>query len=298
MEEIIRSELFWNAMMAGTTAAIVAGLIGYFVVLRALAFASEALIDVSFAGATGGALLGIGPLFGMLGLGAVAVVFLGFFSERIRGRDIQVGVVLSFALGLGVLFLSLYSHSSGGHASAGFGLLFGSLMSVRSSDFVMILGLGSLVLGGLAVIGRPLLFISVDPTAARAKGVPVTALNLLFLALLACATALSVLAVGVLLAVALLLAPAASATHLSRRPAMSLGLSVFFGVTLVWTGLGLAFFGPWRHVPAGFYIVTGASALYLATMMASRLVQGRRPAFFEHPNREVRPDGGAASDRF
>lgn len=286
MEHLIRSELLWNALIGGTTAAVIAGLVGYFLVLRALAFASEALIDVSFAGATGGALLGLGPMGGMLGLGAVAVIFLGFFSERARGRDIEVGVILSFALGLGVLFLSLYSHSSAGHASAGAGVLFGSLMTVRSDDIVIGTALGLLVLLGLAVIGRPLLFSSVDPEAARAKGVPTRAVNLVFLGLLACTTALCVLVVGVLLAVSLLLAPAASAVHVSRRPAAALPLSALFGSVIVWIGVILEFFGPWRHVPVGFFIVTAASALYAITL-AIRQFRGRGEKRADYPLEEI-----------
>jgi zinc/manganese transport system permease protein len=287
VEQLIQSQLFWNALAGGTMAAVVAGLVGYFLVLRALAFASEALVDISFAGATGGALLGFGPIFGMLGLGAAAVAVLGLLSDRVRGRDIEVGVILSFALGLGVLFLGLYAHSSGGHASAGGSILFGSLMTIRSSDTMVCAGMSLAVLLTLAVIGRPLLFSSVDPAAARAKGVPLTAVNLSFLALLACTTILCVMSVGVLLAVSLLLAPAASAVHLSRRPAMTLTLSAVFGIVSVWTGVGLEFFGPWRHVPIGFFVVTAASFLYVITLVIQRF-RGRGRGREPYPTPEVR----------
>jgi len=287
MEGMIRSELFANAMLGGTTVAVVAAVVGYFLVLRALAFASEALTDISFAGATGAALIGVNPLAGMVVLGLGAVLCLGQFSERMRGRDIEIGIVLSFAMGLGVLFLNLYAHSSASHAAAGVGVLFGSLMSVSVEDILITLALGALVIACLVVIGRPLLFASVDPTVAEVRGVPLRGLGVIFLALLAIATAISVLMIGILLAVSLLLAPAASAVNFGRRPFATIALAATFGVAIVWLGVTLEFFGPWHHVPVGFYISFFSSFLYLISLVWKRLISGsevRQPA---HADREV-----------
>ncbi|MGO8693073.1 MAG: metal ABC transporter permease [Rectinemataceae bacterium] len=288
MEDLIRSQLFSNAIVGGTMVAAVAGLVGYFLVLRALAFASEALTDISFAGATGAALLGVSPIAGMVVLGLGAVLCLGQFSERMRGRDIEIGMVLSFALGLGVLFLNLYAHSSAAHAATGVKVLFGSLMSVKAGDIAVTAVLAAAVVLCLAVIGRPLLFASVDPTVAQVRGVPLRALSMVFLALLAVTTAIGVLVIGVLLAVSLLIAPAASAVNFGRRPVPGIMLAVGFGVAVVWIGLILEFFGPWRHVPIGFYVSFLSSLLYLVSLLWKRFVSGAAAGGPAHPDREVR----------
>src|SRR6516164_11302206 len=133
MVQLFQYDFEQNAFLAGTLIAIMAATIGYFVVLRAQAFAGEALADIGFAGATGAAILGIGSLLGMLGLSLLAALGIGVLGERVRGRDIEIGMVLSFALGLGVLFLSIYIQN-GANANAGVGILFGSILSVSRSD--------------------------------------------------------------------------------------------------------------------------------------------------------------------
>ena len=288
MEDLIRSQLFSNAIVGGTMVAAVAGLVGYFLVLRALAFASEALTDISFAGATGAALLGVSPIAGMVVLGLGAVLCLGQFSERMRGRDIEIGMVLSFALGLGVLFLNLYAHSSAAHAATGVKVLFGSLMSVKAGDIAVTAVLAAAVVLCLAVIGRPLLFASVDPHGGsgprRAPPRPEHGLP----GPLAVTTAIGVLVIGVLLAVSLLIAPAASAVNFGRRPVPGIMLAVGFGVAVVWIGLILEFFGPWRHVPIGFYVSFLSSLLYLVSLLWKRFVSGAAAGGPAHPDREVR----------
>src|ERR1700687_4594480 len=139
MFQLLQYDFVQNAFLAGTLIAIMAATIGYFVVLRAQAFAGEALADIGFAGATGAAILGIGALLGMLGLSLLAALGIGALGERVRGRDIEIGMVLSFALGLGVLFLNLYT----GQGTQTVNILFGSISSVTRNDVFIMLACGS-----------------------------------------------------------------------------------------------------------------------------------------------------------
>ncbi len=266
-----------NAYLAGTIVAVVAAVTGYFVVLRAQAFASEALADIGLAGAAGAAVLGIGSLIGMLCLTILAALGMGALGERLRGRDIEIGMILSFALGLGVLFLTIYSQS-GSHATAGVNILFGSILSVTSPEILLALCSGSISLLLIALLFRPLLFASVDPEVARARGVPVLPLSMLFLVLLAAVTAEAVLVVGALLALALLVAPAATAQHLARRPLTALALSIALGLLITWSGLTLSFIGPGRHLPVGFFIASLAALFYSGSLPLKRLQATRRHA--------------------
>jgi zinc/manganese transport system permease protein len=287
MEEIIRSEIFRNAFLGGSLTAVLCAAVGYFMVLRALAFASEALTDIGFAGATGSALAGLNPFWGMLGLSLLAVFTLGALRDRLKGRDVEVGMVLSFALGLGVLFLSLYSHSSATHASSGVRILFGSLMSLSGSMLLILLIAAIAVLFVLAAIFRPLLFASVDPDSARAKGVPIKALDFAYLALLAATTVVSIQAIGVLLAFALLSAPAGAAHRLTRHPGVALLAAVLLGLGIAWAGILLAFFGPWSRIPVGVYIATFSALVYGLALLRDRFRIRSRQEVHRHRERET-----------
>jgi zinc/manganese transport system permease protein len=277
-----------NAYLAGTMVAIIAAIMGYFVVLRSQAFASEALSDIGFAGAAGAAILGIGSLLGMFALTILAALGMGALGDRLRGRDVEIGMVLSFALGLGVLFLTIYSQV-GTNAAVGVNVLFGSLISVTHSDVQMTFysGLATFIL--LAVLFRPLLFASIDPEVAQTRGIPVRLLSMIFLVLLAVTTAEAVLVVGALLVLALLVAPAATALRLTRRPLTSLMLSVALGLVIIWGGLTLAFVGPGRHLPVGFFVAALAALFYFISFPLKRLRQSHRlPAqpTHQHPCNE------------
>jgi zinc/manganese transport system permease protein len=285
---ILQYEFVQNAFLAGSLVAIMAAVIGYFVVLRAQAFAGEALADIGFAGATGAAILGISSLLGMLGLALLAAIGMGALGERVRGRDIEIGMVLSFALGLGVLFLSIYIQN-GANANAGVGVLFGSILTVTRKDVIITLITSTATLLILALLFRPLLFASVDPEVAQARGVPVRLLSIIFLLLLAVATAEAVLVIGVLLVFALLIAPAAAAEHLTRRPLTAIIFSVILGLTFTWGGLILAFVGTGRHLPVSFYISVMAALTYFASMLIARFRSPRRYRELPHPNREHIP---------
>jgi len=285
IQVLLQQEVVQNAFLGGAIVAIVAAMMGYFVVLRAQTFAGEALTDIGFAGAAGAAVLGISSLVGMLILTLLSAIGMGALGERIRGRDVEIGMILSFALGLGVLFLSLYTQNSV-HANAGVNILFGSILSVTRSDILIALCCGLAILLVLLAIFRPLLFASVDPELAQTRGVPVRALSIVFLLLLGVATAESVLVVGVLLVFALLVAPAAAATRWTRRPLTSLLLAVLLSLCFTWGGLILAFVGTGRHLPVGFYISALAALSYFISVGIHRFRFPRRFKPPAHPNRE------------
>lgn len=279
MLELFRYDFGQNAFLAGTIVAIVAAIIGYFVVLRAQAFAGHALSHIGFAGATGAALLGVSSLLGMFALTLLAALGMGALGKRVRGRDVEIGMVLSFALGLGVLFLSLYTQ----YASETVGVLFGSILSVSRSDVLVTLycGLGTLVV--MAFLFRPLLFASIDPEVAQARGVPVGLLSVVFMLLLAITVAEAIQVVGVLLVFALLIAPAATAERWTRRPIATVALAVGLSVAFTWGGLELAFNSSW---PVSFYISALAALSYLISVGVARLRTPRTYRDLPHPTRE------------
>ena len=278
-------EFVQNAYLAGTIVAIVAAVAGYFAVLRAQVFAGEAFSDIGLAGAAGAAVFGIGSLLGMFFLTILAALGMGALGERLRGRDIEIGMILSFALGLGVLFLTIYSQT-GSNAAAGVNVLFGSILSVTRSDILITLCSGAATLLVLALLFRPLLFASIDPEVARARGVPVLLLSMLFLILLAIVTAETVLVVGALLTLALLVSPAATALRLTRRPLTSLALAVALGLLTIWGGLTLALVGPGRQLPAGFFIAALAALFYFLSLPLKRLRTPHRQIIQTHPCNE------------
>jgi zinc/manganese transport system permease protein len=279
MLELFQQDFVQNAFLAGTIVALVAAIAGYFVVLRAQAFAGHALSHVGFAGAAAAALLGVSSLLGTFAFTLLAALGMGALGERVRGRDVEIGMVLSFALGLGVLFLKLYT----GQGTQTVNILFGSILSVTRNDVFIMLACGSGTLLLLILIFRPLLFASIDPEVAQARGVPVRLLSLLFLLLLAITISEAVQVVGVLLIFALLVAPAAAAENLTSRPGTSVALSVVLGLLFTWGGLSLAFVGHW---PVSFYIAALSALFYFASLGLKRSRSPRRYKPLPHPCRE------------
>jgi zinc/manganese transport system permease protein len=271
---LFQQEFIQNAFFAGTLVALVTAVIGYFVVLRSQAFASDSLSHIGFAGSTGGPLFGLSSLTGMLVLTMLSALGMGTLGERVRGRDVETGMVLTFALGLGVLFTSLYA--SGKNANATVSALFGSILSVNRGNVVTTCIAAIIVLLLLAFIFRPLLFASVDPEVAQARGVPVRLLSILFLLLLAVTVAIAIQVVGALLVFALLIAPAASAARFAHRPLTSIALSLVLGLAITWVGLLLTVVGTGRYLPASFYIATLATLVYFASVLISRWQSPRR----------------------
>lgn len=277
--DIFQQEFIRNAFLAGALVAVLTAVIGYFVVMRAEAFAAHALSHIGFAGATGAALLGISSLFGMLGFTMGAAVVIGAMEKRLRGRHVEIGMVLAFSLGLGVLFLHRYTRG----ATEAVAILFGSILSVDTGDIGWILILGSAALLALAIMFRPLTFASIDPETAEARGVPVRLVSLAFMLLLAITVAEVVQVVGILLMFALLIAPPAIAQHLFRRPATVILAAALFGVGFTWLGLLLAI---WTPYPVSFYIAGSATISYLLLVGFSHVIRPHRFRPPEHPDRE------------
>lgn len=266
IQDLLQQSFVQNAFLAGTIVAIVASLMGYFVVIRAQAFASDSLSHIAFAGATGGAIVGLSSLAGTFLLTLLSALGMGALGERVRERDVDTGMVLAFALGLGVLFLSLYA--TGTNANVTVSVLFGSLLSITRTNVWVTLIAAILVLLVLAVLFRPLLFASIDAEVALARGVPVRLLSILFLLLLAVTIAVSVQVVGALLIFALLIAPAATAQQWTRRPLTTLVLSVVLGLAFTWIGLILSFFA--LHWPVSFYIAALSALSYFVSLPFGR----------------------------
>ncbi len=249
-----------NAFAAASIVAIVAGLVGYFLVLRGQTFAGHALAHVGFTGATGAVLIGIPPLWGLILMTVAGGVGMGLMGERLTNRDVAIGVVLAFSLGLGLLFLHFFT----AYATQATAILFGNVLAVDVETVWILLGLGLLSLAALAVISRPLLFASLQPELAEAKGVSLRLYSVLFLAIVALATAECAQIVGVLLVFALMVGPAAAAQRLATSIGWSLALSAALALAKSWLGLTLAFYTDW---PTSFWISALSATVYLLAML-------------------------------
>jgi zinc/manganese transport system permease protein len=261
---MLQYDFMVHAFQAGTVVAIVAGVIGYFVVVRGTSFAAHALSHIGFAGATGAVLLGVSPVFGLLAFTVGSGVTIGALGSRIRGQDVQIGIVLAWTLGLGVLFISLYT----GYATEAYALLFGEILGISDRDVEIVVAAAIPTLVALAVLYRPLLFSSVDESLAAARGVPVTALSVAFMAVLALAVTEAVQVVGVLLIFALIVTPAAIAIRWTQRPAAAIAVSAGLALLFTWVGLSVAFYSP--H-PVSFFITSMAFGTYLVVRVAGAL---------------------------
>ncbi len=259
-----------NALEAGAIVAVIAAVAGWYMVLRRQAFAGHTLSVMAFPGASGAALLGIPTALGYyLACAAAAVTLRGTGRARGSSRSAEtaaVGTVQATGLAAGYLFLSLNTQILGGPET----LLFGTFLGISDSQVLVLLAVAGGALIALAICARPLLLSTLDPEVARASGVPVAALDLAFLLILAAAVATTSQITGVLLVFALLVAPPAAAQQLTMRPLPSLGLSIAFGLLVVWLGLGVAYFSPY---PVGFWISTFAFGLYLLAVGARRLAR-------------------------
>ena len=218
-----------NAIAAGLVIAVVSGIVSRFVVTRNMSFAVHALSELGFTGAAGFILLRLSPVLGLLAGTAVTAIFIGALGVRARGRDVVVGVVMAFGLGLGVLFITLYK----GYANQAFAILFGTITGVSRGDVVLLVAIGLVTIAALAFVYRPLTFATVDPEVAEARGVPVGALAVVFLLIMAAAVAEAIQVVGVLLILTLLITPGAAAERLTPRPGVAVAWSV--GIAVFWT---------------------------------------------------------------
>lgn len=271
-EVMLRYDFMRNALLAGTAVALVAGLVGYFTLLRRLTFASDALSHLAFTGALGAAIIALNPLVGVFGLTILVALGIGGLGERTRIRDTAVGVTLAWTLGIGVLFLSIFTaNASASQGALGLNILFGSILGVqpREAQLAALISMGVVMV--LLVMARPLLFASIDPEAARARGAPVRLLGMGFLVVLAITVSESVQVVGALLIFSLLVTPAAVAQRLTTRPYLAMTLSALLAVAISWIGLTIAFYTPY---PVSFVISALAFVLYITALAMTRI---RRP---------------------
>jgi zinc/manganese transport system permease protein len=258
-----------HAFAAAAVVAIVAGPVGYFLVLRGQTFAGHALAHVGFTGATGAVLVGIAPLWGLVLMTLAAGIGMGALGERLAERDVAIGMVLALSLGLGLLFLHFFTAS----ATRATTLLFGNVLAVDLATVWTLLALGAASLALLALISRPLLFTSLQPELAEAKGISLQLYGVLFLAIAAIATAESARIVGVLLVFALMVGPAAAAQQFTRGVIAGILLSAFLALTEAWLGIALAYYTDW---PTSFWITALSGAVYLLAVAPRAL--GRPPA--------------------
>jgi len=264
-----------TAFAAATIVAVVAGLVGYFLVLRGQTFAGHALAHVGFTGATGAVLIGVSPLAGLVLLTVAAGLGMGFLGDRLAQRDVAIGIVLALSLGFGLLFLHFFT----AFATQATALLFGNVLAVDITTVWILLALGTFSLVALAVISRPLLFVSLQPELAAAKGVPGRTYSIIFLAIVALATAECAQIVGVLLVFALMVGPAASAQRLTTGILSGLLVSAGLALAEAWLGITLAFYTDW---PSSFWIsALSASVYFLATVPWA--IASRRRLSEAHP---------------
>jgi zinc/manganese transport system permease protein len=290
VSEVLEYHFMVNALLAGSLVAVMAGLLGWFMVLRRETFAGHTLSIMAFPGASGAALIGVPATWGYFVFCVAGGLAIGRFSGG-RGRSWSeqsalIGSVQALALGLGFLFVSLY----GGVLGDLNNLLFGTFIGVSDGQVLTLLILAVASVAVLLALGRPLLFASVDADVASARGVPVRGLGVVFLVLLALAVAATSQITGVLLVFALLLMPAASAQAITARPGLSLALTVAIGLVVVWLGLGIAYFSIY---PAGFYVTTISFAIYVSVQLGVwARSRGRSTARRGLPAPEQRPAEG------
>jgi zinc/manganese transport system permease protein len=270
--QLLQEHFVHTALIAGAVVSVVAGAIGVFVVARGLSFAVHAISELGFTGAAGALVIGLDPVIGMFSGSLLVGAVLGVLSLRGSERDSAIGAVLAFGLGLGVLFLSLYQ----GYATEATNLLFGSIVGVSDNQLRSLVVVAVIVSVVLVSLYRPLLFSSVDPEVAEARGVPVRGLSVAMFLLLALATAEAIQVVGVLLVLTLVITPAAAAQRLTARPGLAVVLSVAIALVSTEGGILLSLAKDW---PTSFFITAISFAFYLAARLrpaAARRFRRRR----------------------
>jgi zinc/manganese transport system permease protein len=257
-----------SAFLAGTCIALAAGLVGYVVVLRGQVFTGDALSHVAFTGALAALAFGIDLRAGLYGACIVFAVLMAALGRRAAADDTVIGSVFAWVLGLGALFLSIFTTSQSGTGAvgsdAGVNVLFGSVLGLSSSQAVSdaLVALG--VVAVFVVIGRPLIFASLDEGVASARGVPVRVLGYVFFVLLGITAGVATQAVGALLLLGLVAAPAGASQRMTSRPFVAVWLSAGIAVASVWIGLTVSYLAP--RVPPSFGIVAVATATYLVSI--------------------------------
>jgi len=264
-----------NALLAGTGIALACGFTGYFIVLRAQVFTADALSHVAFTGALAALAFGVDLRLGLYGACIGLAIIMAALGAVGRADDTVIGSVFAWVLGLGALFLSIYTtaRSGAGGGTAGISVLFGSVLGISPADAWAAFGIGLGICAAMLAIARPLLFATLDEAVARARGVPVRALSYAFLILVGLTAAEATQAVGAFLLLGLLAAPGGAAQRLSGKPFVALGLTVVIAVGSVWAGLTLTYLAP--KVLPSFGIIAVATSAYVLAFAVS-VVRERR----------------------
>jgi zinc/manganese transport system permease protein len=250
-----------NAWISGTIIAALAGAVGFFVVLRGASFPAHAIPNGAFAGAAGANLVGLNPLFGLVSFALLAALGIGATSRRTR-NDVATALSLVLMLALGAAFLTLSTQ----YEPAINALLFGEILGVANSEILPVALLGVVCLVVLVLLYRPLVFTSVAPELAEAKGVNATLIEVLFLVVLALSTALTVPVVGALLTFSLMIGPPAAARLLSSRPGRSITLSIALALVTVWVSIASSYT---FNLPIGFFVGTLGAVLFVGARIWS-----------------------------
>jgi zinc/manganese transport system permease protein len=258
-----------NAWLVGTIVAIIAGVVGFFIVLRGQAFVADAVPQGAFAGAAGASLIGNNPLIGLAAAALLGALGIGWLSRRGR-RDVATALALVVLLGLGALFLSFSTE----YAPEIYALLFGEVLGVNSGEVLPIAVLAVVCVAAMAALYRPLLLSSVMPELAEARGVRPARVETMFLVVVALATSMTLPVVGALLIFSLMIGPPAAARAVTSKPLPAVGLSAAIAVVVVWASIAAAYDTNW---PVGFFVGTFGAVCYAAGRGWAAL-RGRRPA--------------------
>jgi zinc/manganese transport system permease protein len=275
--EVLMSPFLRNALIGGSLVAVAAGLLGYFVITRQNAFAAHALAHIGFPGATGALLVGVPVTLGLAVFCLGGGLLIGLLGRRVADREMATGTILALATALGVLFASLASANAGTTTS----VLFGNLLAISRDQLLIFGSFTAAVVLALAVIARPLVFASVDPEVAGARGVPVRALGIAFVVLLALTVTMAVQVVGTLLLFALVVTPAATALRITARPIRVAALAVGLALVSVWGGLVLA---TMVNLPPSFFIVSLSVLAWVVVLAATGRRPAPRPVDTHHPH--------------
>ncbi len=256
MFDVLQYSFIQNAFIASTCVAIIAAIVGYFLLIRGLTFAGHALSHIGFAGAAGAVLLGVDPFFGLLVFTVVAGIGIGLMGRVLRERDVTIGIFLTLALSFGILFLFLYK----GYAEQAYSILFGTILGISTKDVIITALFSIFTFCVLLFLFRPLLFASFDSEIAEARGVPVKLLSIVFLVIVAITVSVSVQVVGVLLVFTLLVGPAATAMRIVKNPYLSIGVAIVLGIAYSWFGI---FIAALTNLPVSFFIATFSFSTYI-----------------------------------
>lgn len=263
MGSLLQYAFIQNALISGSLIAVVGALTGYFLLARGLTFAGHALPNVGFAGAAGAVLVGVKPVLGMFVFTILAGLGIGAIGRNPRQRDTAIGVLMTFALGMGLLFLNLYS----GYAQRVYSILFGTILGISRADVLVTAGTTLLVALFVTFFYRPLLFSTFDPEVAEARGVPVGFIAYALLILAAVAVSISIQVMGAILVFTLIVGPAASAMRLTRRPALTILVAILLGIGYVWGGIVLAMIT--GDLPVSFFVSSIAFVVYVPVRVFS-----------------------------